>query len=367
VDMQVSAPSKILVFHIGHVGDTVMILPSLRALQFNFPDASFTFLSDRVLGSKYVLGASLFGESGFFQRTMNFPKVRKKNPWLGFLNGFFLVAMLPVLRRNKFDAVVYLMPSRRRSGQIRRDKRYFRAAGVRRFFGFEGFDAEGQRKANPNSYWLHETEAILNRLRIDGLCVPDEGQADMGLSLTGSEKRAVDDWLSRQGRMHVSRPMIGFGPGSKMQAKRWPKERFIEVGRRLICSHDMWPVVFGGDEEKADGDELLRAWGRGYNAAGALGLRHAAEALSRCALYLGNDTGTMHLAACVGTPCIACFSARDLKGKWYPYGTKHTVLRKDMTCAGCMLEFCEQKSCLMQISVDEVVEAAVSKLRALRW
>jgi len=68
--------SKILIFHIGHLGDTLMIVPSLRALKANFPDASFTLLSDRIMGNGYVLGASLFEGMKFFDQVITFPKVK---------------------------------------------------------------------------------------------------------------------------------------------------------------------------------------------------------------------------------------------------------------------------------------------------
>ena len=58
-----------------------------------------------------------------------------------------------------------------------------------------------------------------------------------------------------------------------MPAKRWPLDRFIEVGQTLIERFDIWPIVFGGAEDSADGQRLLEAWGRGYNAAGQLSLR----------------------------------------------------------------------------------------------
>ncbi len=355
-------PLRILVFHIGHLGDTVMSLPSLHALRSNFSDVELTFFSDKVLRKNYVLGASLFQHTDLFRQIITFPKIT--NRFLRFINPIFLMMALPKLRRLNFDTVAYLVPSLRRPAQIQRDKRYFYLAGIRQFYGFEGFAAEKQKSEDQNGTWQHEAEAILHRLQLDGLRVPEKGEAEMDLLLSGMEKKEVDSWFNHKGTMHVSRPMVGFGPGSKMQAKKWPKERFIQVGRRLIKSHGIWPVVFGGPEDKNIGDELLAAWQRGYNAAGDLGLRHAAEALSRCSLYLGNDTGTMHLAAAVSTSCVAIFSARDLKGKWYPYGNHHTLLRKNVKCAGCKLEFCEHKTCLMEIAVDEVVQAAESKLTA---
>jgi ADP-heptose:LPS heptosyltransferase len=132
----------------------------------------------------------------------------------------------------------------------------------------------------------------------------------------------------------------------------------------LVAEHDVWPVVFGGLSDRAMGDTLVGDWGRGYNAAGALALRPAAAALKRCQLYLGNDTGTMHLAAAVGVPCAAIFSARDFPGRWYPNGEGHRVFRSPIDCEGCgLLECIERRSeCLRRITSDVVLAGCVEIL-----
>jgi len=118
-------------------------------------------------------------------------------------------------------------------------------------------------------------------------------------------------------------------------------------------------VVFGGKEDRVIGEWLLEKWGRGYNAAGALTLRASAAALKRCALFLGNDTGTMHLAAAVGVPCVGIFSSREPPGLWFPQGDRHRVFRSEIECENCGLIECIERAneCLKKIKVDEVFEA----------
>ena len=113
-----------------------------------------------------------------------------------------------------------------------------------------------------------------------------------------------------------------------MQAKKWPEDRFERVGLALLDRFpDLRLVVVGGPGEKPLGDRLCRAWGeRAVNLSGALSVWESAAMLERCALYVGNDTGTMHLAASVATPCVAIFSARDNPGKWEPAGPGHSGL-----------------------------------------
>ncbi|HTK37882.1 MAG TPA: glycosyltransferase family 9 protein, partial [Pyrinomonadaceae bacterium] len=88
-----------------------------------------------------------------------------------------------------------------------------------------------------------------------------------------------------------------------------------------------------------------------------------AALLHKCTLYLGNDTGTMHLASAVGVPCVAIFSAADRAGQWEPFGNNNYVLRKRVECEGCGLDICcFQNMCLDLISADEVYAACVGVL-----
>jgi heptosyltransferase-3 len=103
---------------------------------------------------------------------------------------------------------------------------------------------------------------------------------------------------------------------------------------------------------------MISAWGGGLCAAGDLSVRESAALLQDAAFYLGNDTGAMHLAAAVGTPCIAIFSSLDWPGRWSPYGKGHQVFRVDVPCAGCLLEVCSQHhECLTGTSVNDVHQA----------
>lgn len=153
-----------------------------------------------------------------------------------------------------------------------------------------------------------------------------------------------------------TRRWVGVGPCSKMPAKTWPAERFAAVVVHLIREFDVWPIVLGGAGDADMGERMVRYWGRGYNAAGVLSVSGAAEILRQCALYVGNDTGTMHLAAAAGTRCVAVFSARDHPGAWDPLGIGHHVIRHAAACDGCMLETCAERGrdCLHAISVEQV-------------
>ena len=180
------------------------------------------------------------------------------------------------------------------------------------------------------------------------LCLTDEEQAQAASLMT-----------DRIGKQFRQLPLIGFGPGSKWPSKLWPEERFAELGQQIISQLGAYPVIFGGPEEFPLGERLLAKWGRGVNLAGQLGIRQAAAALKACRLYVGNDTGTMHLAAAVATPCVGIFAAHDWPGRWYPYSAEHLVLRHSVSCEGCLLKVCvkEGMRCIKSVTVNDVFAA----------
>jgi glycosyltransferase involved in cell wall biosynthesis len=77
-----------------------------------------------------------------------------------------------------------------------------------------------------------------------------------------------------------------------------------------------------------------------------------------------HDSGPMHLAATMGVPCVAIFSARAKPGEWFPRGDHHTVLYHKTPCWDCGLEECieKEKLCILSITVDEVFRPAVQQL-----
>lgn len=361
-----AAPLRVLVFRIGQLGDTVVALPALWVLRRQFPHARLTLLCDQHPDKRFVLASDLLRGSGVVDEF--FAYVVDPSPRGRLLRPVRMLGLLARLRAAGFDTLAYLAPSTRRPAEVERDRKFFAAAGIKKFFGLHGFTPlPVKRPGEPLGATPAESDLLLARLAADGLPVPAPGTGSLDLGLGASEAQQVNAWL-RDLPGDGGRRWLGVGPGSKMSAKRWPEERFQAVVKELVTTHDVWPVIFGGPEDRAVGERLLTAAGRGYNAAGALNLRGSVAALRRCALYLGNDTGTMHLAAAAGTPCVALFSAREWPGMWFPYGVPQTVLRETVACEGCALLECHThgNECLQRITPAAVLAACRERLAEVR-
>ena len=344
---------RILVFRVGELGDTIIALPSLHALRQAFPDAHISFLGNVDSKSNNVTAQQTIPANGVI------------NDWLSYSvngggsRGWQSFSLLKRLRKARFDTLVYLAPRLRKPKDVRRDLLFFRLAGIKNVIGHHGFNMPGKSVGVPLTVAEHELDHLLNRLSLSGIQVPPPQHARIDLELTEQEKEAADSWI----RMHVKdrdrKVLVGFGPGSKWPSKIWPEDRFRELGQRLTREYGVYPIIFGGPEDKGLAERLVGSWNSGVTAAGALSPRKAAAALAQCALYVGNDTGTMHLAAAVGTPCVAIMAALDWPGRWIPYGPGHIVLRRSVPCEGCLLKVCDKEAmrCLKMIEVDEVLDA----------
>lgn len=356
------AGRRILVHRIGHLGDTVIALPAFWAIREHFPQAHIALLSNAFEGSNRVLVKSVLPATGLFDQWLTYLTGDDRTP----VRGFF--KLLRQLRRERFDTLVYLAPRQRTPRQVGRDLLFFRAAGIRHFIGHRGFTPHPPRaEGQPLPMLEHEADHLLSRLDRSGIPVPPPHRRRVDLRLTPDEIGRARSWLSAMcGEAYEGR-LVAICPGSKWPSKIWPEERFAEVGRRLLKEEGLFPVVFGGAEDRERGERLIASWGSGANAAGSLNVRDAAAALSFCHLYVGNDTGTMHMAAAVGTPCVVTLSAQDWPGRWYPYGEGHIVLRRTVVSEGCMLRVCDRDlECLKLIETEEVLRACRTVLNRPR-
>jgi ADP-heptose:LPS heptosyltransferase len=346
---------RILVFRAGHLGDNLVALPALWALRDAFPNSHLTYLSnaDDENNPHYVTARGVFPETGLFDSWISYPK-------LGGARGVTRLLRLAMnLRRQKFDAVMYMTTRTRTVRQIDRDVRFFRLAGIPKIFGVEYMRRHRLDEKLQGAMREVETEGnfLVDLLRDAGVIGADRSFAP-DMRLTDAERQRAAQWMRSETGYDAGRALIGVAPGSKWESKIWEEDRFAEVVERLIENYGVLPVIFGGDEDREKGQRLIARWETGINAAGALNVREAAAALAECTLYLGNDTGTMHLAAAVGTPCVAIFSALDLIGRWYPFGNENAIFRRSVECEGCFSPTCfNNHKCLDLITADEVYQA----------
>lgn len=350
---------RIAIFRMGHLGDTVIAMPALWTIRKRFPDAHIVYLTQENQANSLAQGIEVLRDGIVYDETFSYRLGRHGVSKLEILKTLWR------LRKLKIDLLVYI-PSYRSHGQLDRDKKFFRLAGIKQIVGISGYyHTVHQPPGVPLPEVIHESDQLLAYLAQDGIPTPDDPYQLKHLGLSLEEKLFAKEWVDKN--LSSSRRIrVGIGPGSKMPSKRWPIERFIELTKRLDQAFEIELIAFGSKSEREECATVCQATRHSYNAAGELSVRQSAAVFEHCDLYIGNDTGTMHLAASANVPCIGIFSARDWPKRWYPLGHGHIVLREPVECEGCMLEQCDkQNMCLDLITVDSVVESATRKLNAI--
>jgi ADP-heptose:LPS heptosyltransferase len=352
---------NILVFRAGQLGDTIVSIPAFWAIRKAFPNAKMTLLSG-VNPSKpnYVAAKNVLPKDSLFNDYLTYPTDGEFSTL--FRNS---VKILFELRKRKYDAVFYMMARHRTLKHIRRDKIIFRFAGIKNVVGTKYFEQNIlDYSETPLPYIERESDFFLKCLEFENIPIPSDLLSLEDFSLNQEEKNTAEKWLEEncQG-ISNNQTFVAVAPASKWESKTWAEDRFAEVIGKLIEQKQIFPIIFGGPEDREKGERLLKIWKTGANAAGQLNIRQAAAALSKCKLFIGNDSGTMHIAATVGVTCIGIFSAIDYPGRWVPFGKNNIAFRERVDCEGCLLNVCPRKNeCLEKIPVDKVFQASLEKL-----
>jgi ADP-heptose:LPS heptosyltransferase len=133
-------------------------------------------------------------------------------------------------------------------------------------------------------------------------------------------------------------PVLAIGPAANWRGKEWRANRFAELAQRLTCPGGMLPgarvAVLAAGHERPQAEPLLTALPekRRIDLVGKLDLPTAAAALRRCSLFIGNDTGVMHIAAASGTPTLGLFGPSPAE-QYAPWGPRAAYVRSAQPAA----------------------------------
>lgn len=346
---------NILIYRIGHLGDTIVTLPAFWEIRKRFPAAKLTLLTNvDEKNTNYVTAKNILPNEGLFDSYLGYDNSASG---LGKIKVF--AKLLFKLRVKKFDCLYYLSFRNRTDEQINRDVKFFRLAGIKDIFGIKYLQRNqlNFEEAKPLPTVEPEYRFLLNCID-DGLN-KTRIEPEFNLKLNEPELTFSEEWLRKNcGDDFSKKKIIAVAPGSKWSSKLWFESNYLEILEKLISEFDVFPVIFGGREDYETGERLLSNLRQGANAAGSFSIRESAAAIKNCVFYLGNDTGTMHLASAVNTPCVGIFAATDYRGRWYPFGSNNQIFRKTVECEGCHTPKCfNDHLCLRLISVDEVYDA----------
>ena len=159
--------------------------------------------------------------------------------------------------------------------------------------------------------------------------VPNDGYLRSGGSLVEIVKEHHADYARKFFAQNdlQNRFILAVHPGSKGESKRWDAQKFVRLCTELNKRFDTRFVIIGGDDELLLKQTIARGIGEIAVVLNFAGLYQTASVLSKCNLFIGNDSAPMHLSVVVGTPVVALWGCSDLY-RTSPYGPGNMVVRK---------------------------------------
>lgn len=354
---------RILVVKLADLGDTLTATPALRALRLRYPNAAIT-----ALVTPHT--ACLLEGNDAVDAVIPFRKALFDDPraWLRPRDGVESLAALGQLawrvRRAGFDAVVLLHHLVTRWG-TEKYRALVQASGAPLRVGLDNGAGTFLTRRVPDAGFgaRHEVDYWLDVVATLGAAHPE--QPCMELPLHPEEMAAAD---RRWDALGLDQDVVALHPGSGSfsVARRWAPERFSAVADAL-ADEGLRVAVVGGP-----GEEALVARVRGVMRGPSIAVdachtpRELAGLLRRCRLFVGNDSGVMHIAAAMGVPVVAVFGLSNHRA-WGPYPpADHRVVRLDLPCSPCFYrghdlgtpEGCADRTCLTELQPEPVVAAA---------
>lgn len=160
--------------------------------------------------------------------------------------------------------------------------------------------------------------------------------------------------------LHLDRPIFGVHAGGLYgRAKHWGDERYVDAIRRLR-TEGFDVVLLTSPRERAQAERIAMTC-NGVPMVGHDGdVLELAAAMSHCAAVLTNDSGPLHVAAALAVPSVSIFGPTDPERTVIPGASR--VVRQHLACQPCYQRECPlgHHRCMADVSVDSVVEAAVS-------
>ena len=334
------------------IGDVILTTPSIQALRRRFPDAQLLYLVE-------ALAAPVVSSNPLISETF---VIRHRHGWRRWLEDFRLAGQL---RSRKIDVAIDLHGGPR-SGWLTWATR----APMR-----VGYDVSGRRWmyshriARPRGY--QPRHSVLNQWDLvapvigEGAELPSPERERVLMPVPEASRAAMAERLRAMG-VAADTEVVVMHASAGNQFRRWPAASFREVAETLVADRPERRVILLGDRA----DESLAADIAGGSRAGgrilsALGwpLDQVRALMERATLFVGGDSGPMHIAATTDVPIVAIFGP-TLPALWTPWRPSRLPLAivegGPLPCRPCDQRVCEPGDfrCLTRIGPEPVIAAA---------
>ena len=339
---------RIGIIKLGSLGDIVHTLPALATLRRHYPKAYIGWMVEAP--NRDLLKDHPLVDEVFLVDTAKWRRLR----WSGALPA------LRRIRRAGFEVVIDFQG-------LLKSALLGRWTGARTRIGFEAALCREPVSANFSTVQVRPPPGArhvvdLNLSLLSSLVAhPEKERIEFPLGLTPAEQRRAETYFSQLG-WGPETPVLALHPGAGWATKRWETARYAALGDRLAKETGARLLLTWGPGDKASVEALRLTLRAPAELAPPTRIKELAAILERCQLFIGGDTGPLHLAAALGIPTVAIFGPTTPERNG-PYGSLGRVVHHELPCSHCYKRVCPGYGtrCLTSMTVEEVAEVALER------
>ena len=334
-----SSIKKILVIRLRRIGDVIMTTPAVSALRKAFPDAFISYVVEEPF-RELVEGNPDLDEVIVLEKNQN-------------LRGF--LRLLRKIRKEKYD-VILDFHSGPRSSLITLFSKARLKLGYR--IKYRNFIYHIKLSRKPKTGYFHSVENHINFVKALGVDV----ETPPPLKIPQARKNEVEKvkkFIGENGLEGFKIIVIHIGAGNEF--RDWGVENWAKLINLFVKRPQVKVVLIGAAEDnKAEKEILKKSKYSIHSQVSKLNLREVKELISYSSLFVGPDSGPMHIAAATSTPIVALFGP-TLPANFAPWQAIASHIEKKFDCRPCKQRRCihEDFRCLRSITPDEVYQACL--------
>jgi len=311
--------APVVIYRLGSLGDTVVALPCFHRIAQSFPNVERIVLTNYPVANNAPPLFEVLRGSGIIHKTIEYP--------LGLRSPRKVLRLRNKLKNTEAETLIYLAAPRGLPAVIR-DLAFFRFCGFKRIIGTP---TSRDLRSNIVDYATGEIEPEYSRL---ARTLAELGKIDLDnpaswdIHLSGEEKRKAQRLLQPFNGV----PLLAINMGGKAIQKDWGAENWAALIVRLgQIFFNCGLVVMGASEDDVRASYVASLWpGSSLNLCGKLTPREASAVMQKAKLFIGHDSGPLHLAAAAGVKCIGIFGNYNKARKWHPWGKGNCVLQSSV-------------------------------------
>ena len=355
-------PKTILLLKFGHIGDTILTLPVLKALKENFSSSTIVFIvaswaEEIMVNSPFVDKFIIFDDPFYNRRVLTELNIPKK---LQMIRLQKILKFLITIRNLHCDVVFDL------NGTFN-SLIYTYLSGAKHLIGYDpqGIGYLLDDKVQPTED-KQIVDQCLDVIRILGVKTDVQGP----FIFSSNKDKLYAQTYFQQNNIHEDDLIVGIHPGAPFIPRRWPKERFAKIADILVKKYNAKIIYFGGKDEVDLVTSILSLMEKpAFSLVGKTTIRESIALIERCNFFICNDSSLMHIAALLNIPVIALFGPGQYP-LFAPYNEFSVVVRADVGCNPCnesaavWRKMCKRGRvyCMEAITIQKVLQIISQKI-----